>query len=74
MLVSTLCTAGEFNLTKQAIARIYQEHGEYAGQRVESWQRLIRSSAGLSDLQKLRRVNDFFNALEFVNGINKEKE
>jgi predicted transglutaminase-like cysteine proteinase len=69
MLVSTLCMAGEFTLTKQAIARIYQEHGEYAGQRVENWQELIRSSAGLSDLQKLRRVNDFFNALDFVSDI-----
>jgi len=69
MFVSTLCTAGEFTLTKQAITRIYQEHGKYAGQRVENWQELIRSSAGLSDLQKLRRVNNFFNALEFVNDI-----
>ena len=69
MLVSALCTAGEFTLTRQAINRIYQEHGEYAGQRVENWQALIRSSAGLSDLQKLRKVNDFFNSLEFVNDI-----
>lgn len=69
VLFSALCTAGEFTLTKQAITRIYQEHGKYAGQRVENWQELIRSSAGLSDLQKLRRVNNFFNALEFVNDI-----
>jgi predicted transglutaminase-like cysteine proteinase len=69
LLVSTLCTAGEFTLTKQAIVRISQEHGEFARQRVVYWQELIRSSAGLSDMQKLRRVNDFFNALEFVNDI-----
>jgi predicted transglutaminase-like cysteine proteinase len=69
LLVCTLCTAGEFTLTGQAIARIGQEHGEYARQRVVHWQELIRSSAGLSDMEKLRRVNDFFNALEFVNDI-----
>ena len=69
MLVSTVCTAGEFNLTKQAIASIYQEEGEYAGRRVENWQALIRSGTDLSEMQKLRRVNDFFNALEFVNDI-----
>ena len=69
VFVSTLCTAGEFTLTRQAIARISQEHGEDARQRVVNWQELIRSSAGLSDRQKLRRVNDFFNALEFVNDI-----
>jgi predicted transglutaminase-like cysteine proteinase len=69
LFVSTLCTAGEFTLTAQAIARISQEHGEYARQRVVYWQELIRSSAELSDMQKLRRVNDFFNALDFVNDI-----
>jgi predicted transglutaminase-like cysteine proteinase len=69
LLVSTLCTAGEFTLTRQAIARINQKYGEYARQRVMDWQELIRSGAGLSDIQKLRRVNDFFNALEFVNDI-----
>ena len=69
LLVSTLCTAGEFTLTRQAIARINQEYGEYARQRVVYWQELIRSGAGLSDREKLRRVNDFFNALEFVNDI-----
>lgn len=69
LLVSTLCTAGEFTLTQQAIARVGQEHGEYARQRIVYWQELIRSSAGLSDMQKLRRVNDFFNALDFVNDI-----
>jgi predicted transglutaminase-like cysteine proteinase len=69
LLASTLCTAGEFTLTRQAIARIYQEHGEYARERVVSWQDLIRSGTGLTDMQKLRSVNDFFNALEFVSDI-----
>jgi predicted transglutaminase-like cysteine proteinase len=69
VFASTLCTAGEFTLTNQAIARISQEYGEYARQRVVNWQELIHSSAGLSDLQKLRRVNDFFNGLEFVSDI-----
>lgn len=69
LLVSSHCTAGEFTLTRQAIARINQEYGERARQRVVYWQELIRSSTGLSTMQKLRRVNDFFNALEFVNDI-----
>jgi len=69
LLASALCMAGEFTLTRQAIAKIKQEHGESAFQRVVYWQELISSGAGLSDMQKLRRVNDFFNALEFVNDI-----
>jgi predicted transglutaminase-like cysteine proteinase len=69
LLISTLCTAGEFTLSEQAIARVGQEHGDYARQRVVYWQELIRSSDGLSDMQKLVRVNNFFNALDFVNDI-----
>jgi len=69
MLASTLGTAGEFTLSRQAIATIDQEYGEPARQRVVYWQELIRTSTGLSDMKKLRRVNNFFNALEFVNDI-----
>jgi len=69
MLASTLGTAGEFTLSRQAIATIDQEYGEPARKRVVYWQELIRTSTGLSDMKKLRRVNNFFNALEFVNDI-----
>lgn len=61
--------AGEFTLSRQAIAKIGQEYGEFTRQRVVSWQELIRTASGLSDLQKLQRVNHFFNALEFVNDV-----
>jgi predicted transglutaminase-like cysteine proteinase len=69
LLVNSLGMAGEFTLSSQAIAKIGQEYGDYARRRVVNWQQLIRTSSGLSDLQKLRRVNDFFNALDFVNDI-----
>jgi predicted transglutaminase-like cysteine proteinase len=69
LLASTACAAGEFTLTRQAIAKVEREYGESARERVVRWQELIRSSAGLSDLEKLRRVNDFFNKLDFISDI-----
>jgi predicted transglutaminase-like cysteine proteinase len=61
--------AGEFRLSHQGIVKIGQEYGEFARQRIMSWQALIRTGSDLSDLQKLQRVNHFFNALEFVNDV-----
>ncbi len=69
LLASARCTAGEFTLTKQAIAKIEREYGEPARERVVRWQELIRSGAHLTEMEKLRRVNDFFNGLEFISDI-----
>ena len=69
LFASTPNIAGEFTLSRQAIVKIGQEYGEFARQRIVSWQELIRTGAGLSDLQKLQRANHFFNTLEFVNDV-----
>ena len=69
LLANSLCIAGEFTLTSKAIARIDREYGKNARERVVYWQELIRSGVGLSDMQKLLRVNNFFNALTFVNDM-----
>jgi predicted transglutaminase-like cysteine proteinase len=69
LLVHHTGMAGEFTLSRQAIVKIGQEYGEYARQRVAYWQELIRTGPGLSDMEKLRRVNDFFNALQFISDI-----
>jgi predicted transglutaminase-like cysteine proteinase len=67
--VSTLTVAGDFTLTTQAIAKIRQEHGEYAGKRVAYWQELMTTGSRFSEMENLRRVNEFFNELVFVNDI-----
>lgn len=69
LLTITLGQAGEFSLSKDAIANITQEHGQYAGRRVKFWQDLINSGMDLSDTEKLEKVNHFFNELKFVNDI-----
>jgi predicted transglutaminase-like cysteine proteinase len=69
LLANGQSVAGEFILTRPAIARIERDYGEAARKRVVRWQALIRTSVGRSDVEKLRRVNDFFNALSFVDDI-----
>lgn len=69
LLACTRCTAGEFTLTKQAIDKIERKYGEPARERVVRWQELIRSGAHLTEMEKLRRVNDFFNGIEFISDI-----
>ncbi|MDH3899565.1 MAG: transglutaminase-like cysteine peptidase [Gammaproteobacteria bacterium] len=64
---SVLASAGEFTMTRQAILKIDEEHGEYARRRVDYWQQLISSGNQHTDLEKLRLTNDFFNELEFIN-------
>jgi predicted transglutaminase-like cysteine proteinase len=69
LLTITLGQAGEFSLSKDAIAKIAREHGEYASRRIVSWQGLINAGRQLSEPEKLERVNNFINELKFVNDV-----
>lgn len=53
-------------LDAAGLAAVERQYGAEARQRAESWQQLLDSSAGLSDMDKLREVNRFFNRLVFV--------
>ena len=62
-------SAGEFALSNQVLAKIEEQYGGYARQRLVSWRNLINNHQQLDDLAKLQKVNNFFNSLEFVNDI-----
>lgn len=64
---SGLARAGEFIMSQEAIAQIGEAHDDGARRRVDDWQQLMRSGQQSSEMEKLYRVNDFFNQLEFVN-------
>jgi predicted transglutaminase-like cysteine proteinase len=69
-LVSTsLLQAGEFALSRQLLADIEQQYGDYARQRVLNWNELILANRHIDEADKLQKVNEFFNQLEFVNDI-----
>ncbi len=53
----------------QVLQKVGQEHGDYARQRVFIWYQLINNYKNVPPLEKLERVNNFFNQLSFVNDI-----
>lgn len=53
-------------LSGQVLSYVDREYGSAAKQRVVDWQSFIRSNRYSSDSTKLRKVNDFFNRLKFV--------
>lgn len=59
-LLPILAVAGLI-LPVELLTKIEQKFGQAARLRVSQWQQLIQTQQTASDLQKLKRVNDFFN-------------
>ena len=58
-----------FRIKKEALNEIEMEFGEEAKQRALAWQALVQADAANSDLsenEKLRRANDFFNTVTWL--------
>jgi predicted transglutaminase-like cysteine proteinase len=66
---TSLPRAGGFTLSKELLSGIEQQYGDYARQRVLFWNELITGNQHLAEADKLRKVNEFFNALQFINDI-----
>ena len=62
-------SADEVRVGAEALGTIEQQYGNVARTRIESWQSLIQAGADLNDLEKLQRVNAFFNQVTFINDI-----
>ena len=52
------------------IDTVRKVYGDRAGRRVETWRREMSQYASLPERQKLTKVNNFFNQLNFVDDIN----
>jgi len=55
-----------FTLEPAIIAAAEKEYGEGARRRLLAWQQLVREDGGGTDLDKLRKVNDFFNSVDYI--------
>ncbi len=64
-----LAVAGELYISKALLNDVKKMYGEQAGKRVLAWQDIMLNSKGLSDQQKMEKVNRFFNQLEFISDI-----
>lgn len=51
------------------IASVEAKYGERAVKRVKTWRNIVDENQGASELEKLTRVNDFFNQMDFVDDI-----
>ena len=73
-IVITICFSvslpiiADLNITEVVLTKIEAKYNKFARQRVEAWQSLIDTSNGLSDMEKLNLVNNFFNSnVLFIN-------
>jgi predicted transglutaminase-like cysteine proteinase len=65
-LLATLASANPLGITDKILDAITAEYGRRARSRVLAWQHLVESSSQYSENDKLARVNDFFNQIQFV--------
>jgi predicted transglutaminase-like cysteine proteinase len=61
-LIASVPIIADLNITEAILNKIEINYNIGARQRVEAWQELIHSSQQLSDMEKLDRVNQFFNS------------
>lgn len=59
-------TGDRFELAEEVLFQAEQRYGADARARLLAWQGLIRGSGGLTEKEKLEKVNGFFNAFDFV--------
>jgi predicted transglutaminase-like cysteine proteinase len=58
-----------FQLDKQLLNKVELKYGKEARSLLVAWEDLIIHDASKSDLDKLKRVNDFLNQMDFVDDI-----
>lgn len=61
-----LFAKGNFTLDSSIIDAATEKYGIEARERLLSWQKLVREDDSSTDLQKLAKVNSFFNKMNFV--------
>ena len=64
--IAPTITGQNFHLDKGLLNKAETKYGKEARLLLLAWEKLIVEDHGQSDLEKLKRTNDFFNQLEFV--------
>ncbi len=68
LLLAAPTTSLALNSQEQRwVDAVRSTYGDRAGRRVETWRQKMSDYSGLSESEKLTRVNNFFNQLNFVN-------
>ncbi len=67
--ISTSFSDSKIKFTNDYLDSIEQEYGDYAKRRLVSWVKLMDEAKDLSEDEKLKQVNAFFNMLTFRSDI-----
>lgn len=69
LLLSWMVVAG-FEISLELLAKIETKYGKSGSERVVQWQQLMQTGQGWPELEKLERVNSFFNqSIDFVDDV-----
>lgn len=69
-LLVVLSVSATLEISESLLLKIRNKYGVSATDRVSEWQKLMLTKKGLSDREKLRKVNNFFNnRIQFVGDL-----
>ncbi|MEE9336988.1 MAG: transglutaminase-like cysteine peptidase [Methylococcaceae bacterium] len=69
-LLAVFSVSATIEISEALLLKIQNKYGKEAPLRVKQWQLLMQTAKGLSDQEKLKKVNDFFNyRIKFVDDL-----
>jgi len=69
IIIEPVFNGENFRLNREVLKKAESKYGRDALNRLLLWEDLIQKDKNSSDLQKLDKVNRFFNKMEFVNDV-----
>lgn len=65
-LIGIVESKGVFTISEETLKTVRSKYGVNAEKRLLAWQKLIREDDSTTDMEKLEKVNTFFNRVHFV--------
>ncbi|HBE92708.1 MAG TPA: sulfate adenylyltransferase, partial [Gammaproteobacteria bacterium] len=70
LIASQVPAKQAIKVDQQTLDKVEKKYGSEAITRIETWQQLVSTDESKDDLEKLKKVNDFFNNnTQFINDI-----
>ena len=69
IFIAQIINGQSFHLDAELLNKAEQQYGKSARLRLVAWEDLVISDKSKTDQEKLEKVNDFFNQMEFVEDI-----
>lgn len=69
LLVVPIIIGGDFHLDKELLDKAEQKYGVSARSHLVAWENLINTDTSQTDREKLEKVNNFFNRMDYIEDI-----